>query len=589
MPLKICMFVFNNCQHDSRVLKEAGTLARAGHDVRIIALLDKDSLPLEERDGFKIIRIERDPIHYRILRAIRIGTWKHTLTRPLSCIRRLLVRIPKAAVRTSRSFLSKFKRRRLKSSAKLKASFLRRSFNKTVDAALDYHNHVKTIGARTHIRQNFKKHPIYFLIIGWLIISAYLFTRYGYVIAKISICRPLIILWARHLRSILKLHIIRFLKILWARHLRRIYNLGICRPFIVLETRLSRSLNNFFYGCCKKLLMRFHRPLCFLDYYNRSYPRVLTDPADVYHAHDLNTLPLAYKLHKKTGGSIVYDSHEFYVERNRANKTTPFHKFLLKRFEAFYVKNCEHVITVSSSIGKELKKRYSVKQLSIILNAPQRTDSACLTTNENITLRSQIGIDANKKIILYVGNISLNRGLENLIQSLSYLDNCVLVMMGKATQTYADKLCEVAVDSGVSDQVHFFGPVPQKQVIKYASSADIGAAPILNACLSYYYCLPNKLFECMSAGLPTIGSNFPELKKVIEGYGIGKTFDPESPQDIADAVKYILADENALNEMRKRSLEASEVFNWQNEAEKLLAIYEALDFKPEVYPQIVSA
>ena len=55
--MKVCMFVCNNCRHDARVLKEAKTLAEAGHDVRIIAVLDEDTEPYEERDGFTILRV----------------------------------------------------------------------------------------------------------------------------------------------------------------------------------------------------------------------------------------------------------------------------------------------------------------------------------------------------------------------------------------------------------------------------------------------------------------------------------------------------------------------------------------------------
>jgi len=64
------MFVHNNCRHDARVLKEAKTLAEVGHDVRIIAVLDKDTEPYEQRDGFRIIRVALDPSNKRASRAI---------------------------------------------------------------------------------------------------------------------------------------------------------------------------------------------------------------------------------------------------------------------------------------------------------------------------------------------------------------------------------------------------------------------------------------------------------------------------------------------------------------------------------------
>ena len=56
--MKVCMFVLNNCTRDSRVLKEAQTLAQNGHEVTIIALLDDTSSPRERRDGFQIVRVE---------------------------------------------------------------------------------------------------------------------------------------------------------------------------------------------------------------------------------------------------------------------------------------------------------------------------------------------------------------------------------------------------------------------------------------------------------------------------------------------------------------------------------------------------
>ena len=56
--MKVCMFVINNCVHDARVLKEAKTLTDAGFDVRIIARLDEDTQPFEQKGGFRIIRVD---------------------------------------------------------------------------------------------------------------------------------------------------------------------------------------------------------------------------------------------------------------------------------------------------------------------------------------------------------------------------------------------------------------------------------------------------------------------------------------------------------------------------------------------------
>jgi len=70
--MRIDMFVYNRCTSDPRVLKEARSLTEAGHRVRIVAVLDATTERAEEREGFRIVRIDRRPLHYRALRALRV-------------------------------------------------------------------------------------------------------------------------------------------------------------------------------------------------------------------------------------------------------------------------------------------------------------------------------------------------------------------------------------------------------------------------------------------------------------------------------------------------------------------------------------
>ncbi len=62
------MVVYNPFRNDARVLKEARTLADAGHDVRVIAALDAAMPAREERDGFRVVRVDRDPLPTKLAR-----------------------------------------------------------------------------------------------------------------------------------------------------------------------------------------------------------------------------------------------------------------------------------------------------------------------------------------------------------------------------------------------------------------------------------------------------------------------------------------------------------------------------------------
>jgi glycosyltransferase involved in cell wall biosynthesis len=323
------------------------------------------------------------------------------------------------------------------------------------------------------------------------------------------------------------------------------------------------------------VLLPFRRQFCFLSYYRKVWEKTKHKRFDVYHAHDLNTLPAAWLCARRDHAKLVYDSHELYVERNRKEKAHWLWKFYLRKLEGFLVRRCDAVYTVNQSLAAEMARRYRISEPGVIMNAP-----ACFSKFEhaenNMQLREALSIAPDYKILLYVGSITFNRGLEALIKSLVHLPDCYLVFMGYGVDAFKQGLQALAEGYGVADRFAFYGPVATDQVIHYAAGADLGVAPIANACLSYYYCSPNKLFEYMNAGLPVIASNFPELEKTVLGHEIGYTFDPESPEDIAKAARFILDDPEKARAMHDNALQAASLYNWGNESKKLLEIYERM-------------
>ena len=298
---------------------------------------------------------------------------------------------------------------------------------------------------------------------------------------------------------------------------------------------------------------------------------VSQEPANIYHAHDFNTLPVAFWASRKHGAKLIYDSHELYVDRNLLQPPTRIKKYLLKRLECYYIRRSSAVITVNEAIANELAKRYKVKVPNVVMNTPSKRKVA-ISLNGN-PLRTAIGVGEEYKILLYCGIMTFNRGLDKVIKSMAYLPHHYLVFMGYGTEEYKNYLREIASEAKIEDRFSFFGPVPSEKVTTFAAGADLGVAPIENACLSYYYCSPNKVFEYISAGLPVIGSNFPELKRVIHTYEIGSTFDPSDPVDIARAAREVLEDREGWNRMKQNTIKAAKVFNWENESLKLLELY----------------
>lgn len=78
MTVRVVMYVQNDATHDSRVLREAASLADAGHAVTVVATTrtpDEPDGSREERDGFTIVRVAQPAAHRERLDVIR-APWR---------------------------------------------------------------------------------------------------------------------------------------------------------------------------------------------------------------------------------------------------------------------------------------------------------------------------------------------------------------------------------------------------------------------------------------------------------------------------------------------------------------------------------
>lgn len=512
---KVCMFVLNPCTYDSRVLKEATTLGQAGYDVRIIAIVSKDVPDLiEEKENFTIYRIQPRALLFYLKRA------KRGIKRSLSELKHGI----------KRSF-SELKRSIKRSLPELKRG-IKRSFSEL------------KLGIRRAIRALFplKENP-----------------------DKES----RIIIFIKKIKVIL--YSFRFL---WAGFAIVI---NINKIQVLISRLLSVVWHLFSYLCklakerVKRILKRYHRISTYISYWIKAKKLAESFQADVYHAHDLNTLLPAYLAAKNTGVKAVYDSHELYTERNTLLKETPFTKWITRKAEAFLIRRVNAVITVNGSIASELSSLYNISVPFTVMNCPAYQ----LGTRNNL-LREKLPLNGGPKIILYLGKITFNRGLEESITAMQKVNNGVLAIMGYGKAEYISSLEEKVSRLGVEEKVCFVPAVPPHEVVRYAASADIGIVSFQNSCKSYYYTSPNKLFESMMAGLPVAASDLPELRQVVEETNCGYLFNPADPDAIANVLNNMISDGKILEQMRHNALLHAHKYSWEEEGKKLLLIYAGL-------------
>lgn len=115
--------------------------------------------------------------------------------------------------------------------------------------------------------------------------------------------------------------------------------------------------------------------------------------------------------------------------------------------------------------------------------------------------------------------------------------------------------------------MNFSGSATMTKLVQLANLADIGIHPLQDVSEQTHYSLPNKLFEYIMAGLAVCASNLPDIREVVDSYGVGVTISESSPSGIAEAVCQ-LANDDCID-FKRRSLLAARVLSWGNEARTL--------------------
>jgi glycosyltransferase involved in cell wall biosynthesis len=333
-----------------------------------------------------------------------------------------------------------------------------------------------------------------------------------------------------------------------------------------MAARIALLLPRIAYRLARRTIRWLWKPLRWLVIPIRFYQAANAVRADIIHAHDLNTLPQAYLAARRRGARLVYDAHE--ISTSRVGDLWKYKRFW-KRLESYLIRRADAVITTDEMRASFLADAYRVPRPTVLLNVTERRP-----VSDADLLRPRLDIPRDTPIVIYQGGLQPDRGLEQLIRSVSRIERGVVVFVGDGRLREA--LAALAEEYGVSHRVHFVAAVPPEQLLDYTASADVGVQVLQNTCFNHYSTTSNKLFEYFMAGIPVVASDFPEIRRVVQEFDAGVLIDPRSPAAIAEGINAVLSDPARYDTLRRNAVRAAEKYNWDNEQEKLIEVYRRL-------------
>jgi glycosyltransferase involved in cell wall biosynthesis len=309
----------------------------------------------------------------------------------------------------------------------------------------------------------------------------------------------------------------------------------------------------------KRFYLYFNSGFLFYVEYNfRLFFFLLLAKKDILVANDLDTLLPNYLISKIQRKKIVFDSHELFpeipelVNRPKVKKIWSF-------LEKWMVPKLQNNYTVCDSIANFYKQNYA-SSFETIMNLP----------NKKEVKKATFSFETNhKKIILYQGALNIGRGLENLLETMKFLEDHLLVIIGEGD--IYNSLKDSISSKSLNNKVILLGKIAPKELHELTPLADLGVSLEEDLGLNYRFALPNKIFDYMQAEVPILVSDLPEMRAIVTNYNVGEIVKNTIPAALATQIKEVLK-----KDFSEKLKAAKEKLIWENQENKLLAIFNNL-------------
>lgn len=245
--------------------------------------------------------------------------------------------------------------------------------------------------------------------------------------------------------------------------------------------------------------------------------------AAVVIAHGSNTLMATALASQGVSAPIVY---------RQISDLNVWAGALQRRFRVrAYLRRMSHTVALWPGSAKVLAERFRVPEdrISIVPNGVRTDAFSPASTGERYAARRRFGIDPKAPVVLCVGALAAEKGLDLAITAISALPEVTLLIVGDGPdrvplQRLADRLC--------SGRVIFAGVLDQVQ--RAYSAADVFLLP------SRTESMPAVVIEAALCGLPVIATRVGAVPTMVENARTGFLVSEAAPE-IAGRITEALA------------------------------------------------
>lgn len=292
--------------------------------------------------------------------------------------------------------------------------------------------------------------------------------------------------------------------------------------------------------------------------------------ADVYQINDFEQLPIGFYL-KRNGKTVVYDLREYYPDfRSRKLPIHFLRKYTFNKIEKYLTKvgrSFDGIFNCMPELHDYILNVMPCKQFEDVANFPVVNKDFALSFDDYLT---------RENIISYFGTIYHISCQDEFLDAINDIPNIKYKLAGKwAIPTDYERIKK----HPAWNKVEFINGFKIEELPSIINSSIIGNVmkdfSLTETPEGSYSII--KIFETMEAAVPVILSKVPLYEKMVEKYHCGICVNPRNPQEIKEAIEYLLTHKREAYEMGQNGRRAVlEEFSWDSQWNNYIKVIEEL-------------